>query len=56
MTAKPTPEQTIHELRAKFEISDGWYIIGRRICDGLATIIEQNERIIAELQPAEKSK
>jgi hypothetical protein len=49
-----TPEQVIHQLRAPLEPSHGIWEIYRRTCDALATLIEQNEAILAELRPQPK--
>lgn len=51
-----TPEQTALNLRAKLEPSEGYYAMVRRVLDGLATLIEQNEKIIDLLGPAPEVK
>lgn len=52
----PTPEQTALALRTQIEPSEGYYAMVRRVLDGLATLIEQNEKIIELLGPAPEIK
>lgn len=55
-----TPEQTVLLLRSPLQPAHGIYEVYRRLCDAAATIIEQNETIISELQvltePPDKAK
>ena len=50
MPTNPSPSQTILELRAPIEPAHGIYEVWRRAMNALATLVEQNETIIAELQ------
>ena len=51
-----TPEELVALLREPLEPSHGMWIIYRRLFDGLAMLVEQNERIATLLGPAEKPK
>ena len=51
-----TPEELVALLREPLEPSHGMWIIYRRLFDGLAMLIEQNEKIIELLGPTEKAK
>lgn len=58
MPDAPNPEQIVLALRARLEPSEGYYAMVRRVLDGLACMIEQNEFISDQLrqlnEPAEK--
>ena len=51
-----TPEELTALLREPLEPSHGMWIIYRRLFDGLAMLVEQNERIVELLTPTEKPK
>ena len=51
-----TPEELTTLLREPLEPSHGMWIIYRRLFDGLAMLVEQNERIIELLGPTTEQK
>jgi hypothetical protein len=51
-----SPSETAAVLRQPLEPAHGVWELYRRLCDAAATIIEQNEQIIALLGPTEKPK
>lgn len=46
----PSPEQVVRTLREPVNPAHGVWEIYRRVLDGLATLIEQNEFIAGELR------